>query len=254
MIETLRKENAILQNTINQCVNKAMAAVNLETQEKFTDGQSNIIEHNVSTYIDHVKATFSARSEAYQRELSQANTKLKQMESELDTERERYDLLHSKFATLQQLNGNDQLHIRNLEAKVSRLTEIVFITNATTITTTTPQNQSQVKESKLNLLKNNNNNDNKMVKTIITPESRTFQTAETTTIEESIKEFLNTNKDIEKTSTDEFGIENGLNYFLNLAPPTLNSQSEKNDKKEEDKSSKDPKIPNQLDEILNSLP
>ena len=184
-----------------------------------------------SQYLDQIKATFTARSESYQQELLALSGKLSQMEQSLQSERSRYENLRLKFDNLTQLSENDQLHIKNLEAKITRLTEIVFATPQNGNLRSRGYSSSGSSSRTTEILKPKNSKSNSNSKSLST---------NTQVQNDRIPEFISA------TSTNEVT----LDAFYKTSQTSSSSSNEE----EEEVNSLDPRITDKLDELLNSLP
>ncbi|KAI2810151.1 Protein fantom [Blomia tropicalis] len=133
LIETLRKENIIMQQSLDRCALKCI-----------DDDQQSTTNRIDNQQIRSQFKEYEKRITVYQNEISQLNLKLQSFENELETERNRNEQLRNKCETLQQLSDNDQLHMKHLKAKITRLSQIVFTDNS--IITNTNTNTNSVEQ------------------------------------------------------------------------------------------------------------
>lgn len=120
-IETLRKENNLLQNSLSRCVDQCMDTFNTG------NGSDTTVPGTVSErHLERIKTVWSNRKQAYETEIEQLTQKITALNEVNQGQQQKSEQLKLKFDNLQKLYDNDQLHIKHLEEKVSRLTAIVF--------------------------------------------------------------------------------------------------------------------------------
>lgn len=113
-IETLRKENSILQSTLNRCADQCM-----DTETGDEAGHSD-------KYLERIQSVWNNRKSAYETQIEKLTEQVSSLDISYEKQVKANEQLQIQFDSLRQLNENDQLHIKHLEAKVSRLTAIVF--------------------------------------------------------------------------------------------------------------------------------
>ena len=123
IIETLRKENLILQNSLKQCMDQCISIPNNDDDMKSV----NVNQQQMSISInEQIQQIWYDKRNRYEKQIIELNEKIDELNNDLYRQQRNNESLRIRYENLEQLNENDQLKIVHLEEKISRLTEILF--------------------------------------------------------------------------------------------------------------------------------
>ncbi|UXI22543.1 hypothetical protein NH340_JMT08486 [Sarcoptes scabiei] len=117
-IELLDKENQILKQSMQQCIDQCLMTVskNNGNNPKRSETDSNV--------LNEMKTIWEQNRQQYENQIDGLSRNLSRLNDDLDRQQNLYESLRSQYSLLQEINENDQLKIDHLEDKIKRLSEI----------------------------------------------------------------------------------------------------------------------------------
>ncbi|XP_027203018.2 uncharacterized protein LOC113796922 [Dermatophagoides pteronyssinus] len=122
IIENLRKENQILQDSLKQCMNQLISIQNNDAGNMADNHQQQMS----ITIREQIQQIWYHKRNDYEKQINELNEKIGELNDNLYRQQQKNESLRIGYENLQQLNENDQLKIVHLEQKVCRLSDILF--------------------------------------------------------------------------------------------------------------------------------